>query len=128
MTQDFRSIPLEVLRDFVRTQSEITSIRACAAEVGLGRTTLHLFIQGQRNPHPRVRRALGLWYLRKQNEAVDIDVVRPYVSALSILIAGLPEMDRDTASALVLETLEAVYTSHAEIPRWLELLLTEGKR
>jgi hypothetical protein len=121
--QDYRSVPIEVLRDFALTQCEIASIRACADEIGLGRTTLHHFIQGKTYPHPRVRRLLGLWYLAKQDEAHDIDVARPYAAALSILVAALPEGERETASGLLVESLEAIYAGRAEKPRWLELLL-----
>jgi hypothetical protein len=126
--QDHRLIPLEVLRDFARSQSEITSIRTCADELGLGRSTFHHFIIGKSTPHPRVRRVLGLWFLAKQDEAEDIDVVRPYVSALAILVATLPDGDREAARALLVESLAAIYAGRAERPRWLELLLTNAGR
>ena len=127
--QDHRSIPLEVLREFVRTQAELSSIRTVAGAIGVGRTTLHSFLaEGGTMPHPRVRRRIALWYIAKQNEAPDIDVVRPYVSALSILVAALPEAEQETASGLLLEALEGIYAGRADIPRWLQLLLSGGVR
>ena len=123
--QDYRSVPLEVLRDFVRAHAELTSIRAVAGEVGVGRTTLHSFLNEETTPHPRVRRLLGLWYLTKVNEAPDIDVIRPYAAALSILVSSLPEDERGAATALMVESLAAIYAGREEQPRWMELLRTE---
>ena len=119
--QDYRSIPVEVLRDFARVQAETTSIRSAADEAGIGRTTFHKFVLGRTSPHPRVRRLLGLWYLRKHAEAPDIDVVRPYLSALSVLLSGLP--DQQAAQMDVAATLATLYRPHGPLPRWLELLL-----
>ncbi len=118
--EDHRSIPLEVLRDFIRSQCELTSTRAVAAETGLGRTTLHAFMNGATKPHPRVRRVLALWYLRKMNEAPDIDIVRPYESALSILLSSLPPEHQDSARALLIKGLRALHGT--PVPRWLQLL------
>jgi hypothetical protein len=120
---DFRAIPVEVLRDFVRSRAEITSIRQVAAETGLGRTTLHSFVNGETTPHPRVRRVIALWYLDWLETAPDLDVVRPYASALEVLISGMPETQRDGTLAVVLDGLESGYTGGGEPPpRWVELL------
>lgn len=124
--QDHRSIPLEVLRDFVRTQAELTSIRAVAIEVGAGRTTLHSFLNEETTPHPRIRRLLAVWYLAKLDEAPDIDVIRPYAAALSILVSSLPEDERGVATVLLVESLGAIYAGREEQPRWMELLLKTG--
>lgn len=124
MITDYRNIPVEVLRDFARTQSEVTSIRLASAEAGIGRSTYHKFIQGITHPQPRVRRRLGLWYIAKQGEPADIDVVRPYVAALDILLSDLPAHERAGASAQMAEWMGMLYAERAEsIPRWLELLL-----
>jgi transcriptional regulator with XRE-family HTH domain len=121
--EDHRAVRMEVLQDFVRTQAELSSIRQVAAEVGLGRTTIHAFVNGESNPHPRVRRTLALWYLQKSAEAPDIDVARPYAAALGILLAALPESDREAGTAVLLEALEALHAGAGSYPRWLELLL-----
>lgn len=117
---DHRSVPLDVLRDFIRSQCELASVRAVAAETGLGRTTLHAFINGATKPHPRVRRTLALWYLAKVNEAPDIDVLRPYESALAILISSLPPDAQEAARALLVDDLRGLHS--APLPRWLQLL------
>jgi hypothetical protein len=124
--QDHRSIPLEVLRDFVRSQAELASFHACARESGVGRTTLHTFAtRGTETPHARVRRLIAQWYLKKQTEAPDIDVVRPYVAALSLLFSSLAETERETGAALLVEALAGIYGPSEEYPRWLVLLLSE---
>lgn len=124
--QDYRSIPIEVLRDFARTQAEITSIRLAAEDAGVGRSTLHKFILGKTMPHPRVRRRLGLWYLARQDGAQDIDIIRPYVAAFSLLTSDLPAEQQAAASCVLLDSLEAVYVDVR--PRWLEVLERERRR
>ena len=123
MLQDHRSIPVEVLRDFARTQCEMTSIRAAADEAGIGHSTLHKFILGRTTPKPRVRRLLGLWYLRKKAELPHVDLVRPYVSALSILLGNLPEESRVDAQAEAIAALCSIHDSlYVQRPRWLDVL------
>ncbi|MBW3572370.1 MAG: hypothetical protein KY467_14810 [Gemmatimonadetes bacterium] len=121
-------MPLEVLRDFVRSQTELSSIRQVAAEVGLGRTTLHNFVTGETRPHPRVRRLLALWYLQKLEQAPDMDVARPYAAALEILLSDVPEERRRAAQETVLELLAETHSdAGAGAPRWLELLRTHPR-
>ncbi|HEU0300144.1 MAG TPA: hypothetical protein VFR37_11830 [Longimicrobium sp.] len=123
MMEDHRKIPLEVLRDFAITRCEMTSTRAAAVEAGIGRTTLAYFITGQGKPHPRVLRLLGLWYLRKHAEVPDADIVRPYSAGLAVLLAELPEGEREQAEAEAIAGLCALYDRHnAPRPRWLGLL------
>ncbi|HEX6369072.1 MAG TPA: hypothetical protein VF006_09065 [Longimicrobium sp.] len=121
--QDYRSIPVEVLRDFARTRAEMTSIRKAADEVGIGRSTFHKLIQGRTTPLPRVRRQLGLWYLQMQNEAPDVDVVRPYAAALVVLLSGIQADQQKAARAELVASLRDLYASRTPVPRWLELLL-----
>jgi hypothetical protein len=123
MMQDYRNIPVEVLRDFARTRADMISVRAAADEVGIGRSTFHKFVLGRTQPQPRVLRRLGLWYLEKANEAHDIDVVRPYAAALAVLLSDVPAHERAGASAEMLDSLRRVYEARAPEPRWLELLL-----
>jgi hypothetical protein len=121
--QDYRNIPLDVLRDFARVRSEMTSIREAAAEVGIGHSTYHKFIHARTKPQPRIRRLVGLWYLAKAAEAPDVDAVRPYRAALAALLSDLPDADRDQAVSEVVAALCAVYGRYdAPRPRWLELL------
>lgn len=124
---DHRAVPLEVLRDFVRSQTELSSIRQVAAEVNLGRTTLHAFINGETNPHPRVRRVLALWYLQKLEQAPDIDVARPYVAALDILLSEVPDDRRREAQQSLIGTLTDLHEATGVEPRWLELLRTQPR-
>lgn len=118
--RDHRDVPLEVLREFARSQAEATSIRAVAEEVGIGRSTLNKFVLGRTNPQPRVRRLLALWYLETVDRAHDIDVARPYASALHVLLADLPPDQREAAARGLVNVLVRVYGE--AVPRWLDLL------
>lgn len=120
--RDHRSVPLAVLRDFVIAQAEVTSIRQVASETGIGRTTLHSFVNGETTPHPRVRRKLGLWYLQKVDEAPDMDVVRPYLAVLSTLTFDFAPEDREAGQREVIGGLIQAYDARMERPRWVELL------
>ncbi|WP_420129175.1 hypothetical protein [Longimicrobium sp.] len=125
----FRDIPLEVLRDFVRTRAEDTSIRQVAIDMGLGRTTLHSFIGAQTSPHPRVRRKIALSYLNWLQAAPDMDLVRPYAAALGVLTEGMPERQREGAVEIVLDGLELGFCGDGESPpRWLEALRVVTRR
>jgi hypothetical protein len=126
--KDYRDIPVEVLRDFALSQTEASSIRSVADEVGLSHSALHKFVTGRTNPQPRVRRLLGLWYLQKVEQAHDIDVARPYAAALKILLSEIPHERRQAAEQEVLDALAQVHTPAGEPPpRWLELLRTHGR-
>lgn len=121
--EDYRLIPVLVLRDFALTQSHITSIRQTADEVGIGRSTFHKFILGRTAPQPRVRRLLALWYLKKRAEAHDVDVARPYAAAIDVLLAEMAPEQRQQAEAKVLAALEAGFSlGPVPRPRWLVLL------
>lgn len=126
--KDHRAVPLEVLRDFARSQTEIASIRTVAEEVGVGRSTLNKFILGRTSPQPRIRRLIAEWYLRKQEQAPDIDVARPFLAALDILLAQLPAERRSDAEQGMLHVLAEIYARTGEPPpRWLELLRTSPR-
>lgn len=120
---DHRTVPLEVLREFARSQAEVTSIRLVAEDAGVGRSTLHKFVTGGTTPHPRVRRLLALWYLRRVSGIDETELVRPYVSALEVLIGDVPEPVRGRAAIAVLGDVERAYAeSVEEVPRWVGVL------
>jgi hypothetical protein len=81
--RSYRKVHVEELRRFVQDETELTSIRRVAAEVGIGRTTLHKFVAGETIPHPRVRRLLAIWYLRRLGYAVEDEEVLPEEDANS---------------------------------------------
>ena len=120
--RDYRTVPVEAIRRFAQDETELTSIRHVAAEVGLGRTTLHKFVAGETMPHPRVRRLLALWYLGRHGQtAAEDEAVKPYASALEILLAGVPDDSRARATEDVLDVLERGYgATGGEPPAWLE--------
>lgn len=120
---DHRAVPVEVLREFVRDQAELSSVRQLAAEIGLGRTTLHSFVTGETTPHPRVRRLIALWYLQKMEQSSGSDAVKPYAAALEILLADLPAERRSSAKQELVELLTQTHSAEGRAaPRWLEWL------
>lgn len=126
--KDYREVPLDVLRDFARSQTELSSIRTVAQEVGVGRSTLNKFVLGRTIPQPRVRRLLAVWYLKKVDEAEDIDVARPYAAALDILLSAIPDEKRSEAEQRFLGSLAQMHSrAGIQQPRWLELLRTHPR-
>ncbi|HYW13906.1 MAG TPA: hypothetical protein VE871_18225 [Longimicrobium sp.] len=120
---------MEVLREFVRSQAELSSIRHVAEDAGVGRSTVHKFITAGTTPHPRVRRLLSLWYLRRLSGVDELELVRPYVSALKVLFGDVPESSRGRAMLAVLDDVEHAYTSaEEETPPWVEVLRTRLAR
>ncbi len=117
-----RDVPIDAVRELARDHAERTSLRQLAPEIGLGHSTLHNFLGGAA-PHPRVRRLLGLWYLRVTGGSADHFSLRPYVSAMDVLLAEVPAELRGRAAAEVLDVLERGYReSGADIPAWLHAL------
>jgi hypothetical protein len=126
---DHRTVPLEVLREFARSQAELSSIRLVAEDAGVGRSTLHKFITAGTMPHPRVRRLLGLWYLRRLEGFDETELVRPYVSALETLVGDVPEPSRGRVTTDVLDSVDRGYSaSGEETPRWVQALRTRLSR
>jgi hypothetical protein len=126
---DHRAVPLEVLREFARSQAELTSIRLVAEDAGVGRSTLHKFITAGTMPHPRVRRLLALWYLRRMGGVDETELVRPYVSALEVLVGEVPEQTRMRVTMHVLDSVDQGYTDAGEeTPRWINALRTRLAR
>jgi hypothetical protein len=123
---DYRTIPLEALREFARDESERSSLRQVAAEVGLGRSTLHKFIQQRTSPHPRVRRLLALWYLRERAAAADRAAVEAFAGAAELLVGAFPEASREDARRELVEFVERLYPRHGLPAPGALLALREG--
>lgn len=120
---DHRTVPLEVLREFVRSQAEMSSIRHVAEDAGVGRSTVHKFISAGTMPHPRVRRLLALWYLRRLSGFDELELIRPYASALDVLFGGVPESSRGRVMLTVLDYVDRAYAeAEEETPRWVTAL------
>lgn len=126
---DHRLVPLEVLREFARSHAELTSIRLVAEDAGVGRSTLHKFITAGTTPHPRVRRLLALWYLRRVAGIDELELVRPYVTALDVLVADVPAPTRGRVTLDVLDDVDRGYAEAGEEPpRWVQVLRTRIAR
>jgi hypothetical protein len=120
---DHRTVPLEVLREFARSQAELSSIRHVAEDAGVGRSTVHKFISAGTMPHPRVRRLLALWYLRRVSGVDELELIRPYASALEVVFGDLPEPSRGRAMMAVLDDVDRAYVNAGEeTPRWVRAL------
>lgn len=118
-----RDVPIDAVRDLAREHAERSSLRQLAPEIGLGHSTLHNFLSGAA-PHPRVRRLLGLWYLRVTGGNPEELRLRPYVSAMDVLLADVHESARARARISLLECVsDHVYgASGGESPDWLAAL------
>lgn len=117
-----RDVPIDAVRELARDHAERTSLRQLAPEIGLGHSTLHNFLSGAA-PHPRVRRLLGLWYLRVTGGSAEEFTIRPYAAAIDVLLSEVPEAVRDRARADLLGVLERGYrASGVEAPGWLAAL------
>jgi hypothetical protein len=126
---DHRTVPLEVLREFTRSQTELSSIRQVAEDAGVGRSTVHKFISAGTMPHPRVRRLLALWYLRRLSGIDELELIRPYVSALEVLFGDLPEPARGRAMLAVLDDVDrACRDAGEETPPGVRALRTRLAR
>jgi hypothetical protein len=126
--KDYRTIPVEVLRDFARAQTETTSIRDVSDQIGVSHSALHKFVTGRTDPQPRTRRRIALWYLERIDTAHDLDVARPYAGALNTLLAGLPEAQRSgTETRVLADVAEGYADAGMPPPRWVELLTKWGK-
>jgi transcriptional regulator with XRE-family HTH domain len=105
-SMDYRPVPLDTLRELARERSERTSLRQVAAAVGVGRTTLQKFIQGETSPHPRVKRALARWYHQETERSAEDAAADEYGDALEVLVGGLPAEPREQARAALVDLLE----------------------
>lgn len=121
---DHRSVPLEDLREFARSESKRTSIQHAANNAGIGRSTIHKFIRHGTTPHPRVRRLLALWYLRRLQGGVDeLELIRPYASALDVLLADVPAPAvRDVTLDVLIAIRKGIAADGGEPPEWLDAI------
>lgn len=121
---DHRLVPLEVLREFVRSVAETSSIREVAEDADVGRSTVHKFITAGTTPHRRIRRSLALWYLRRAAGVHELEIIRPYASALDVLLRDVPEPLVQTVTLNVLRSIGEAFPpdGEQEAPRWLEAI------
>jgi hypothetical protein len=107
----------------------LSSIRAVAEDAQVGRSTVHKFISAGTMPHPRVRRLLALWYLRRLSGLDEFELIRPYVSALKTLLAHVPEpLHRHVTLALLDEIKRGCEEMGQETPGWVQVLRTRWSR
>jgi hypothetical protein len=120
---DHRSVPLEVLREFVRSHAEMTSIRAVAEDAHVSRSTVHKFIASESMPQARVRRLLAMWYLRRVEGGDDPELTRPYTAAIGTILADLPAAAH---AGVMADLLDSVSRRCAEAggspPPWVDHL------
>lgn len=118
---ELRGVPLDTLREWYADQVEQQTIRAVAEESGINSSALRSFLQGK-NPHPRVRRSLAIYFVRVSG------LVTPAAraDALAVLASGLPEPEQDRLSREVLGMLAEAHTRNGTVPDWLSAMLAEG--
>lgn len=112
-----------MLREYIRSQVELGSLRILAEATGVSRSTLHKFVNAGTMPHPRVRRLLALAYLNDVDVVEEMELVRPYVAALETLVADVPGPQRGRVAADLLERVARHMEAAGEAaPRWLRAL------
>ncbi len=123
---DYRSIPLDVLREAAGEASTVSSVRALADTLGLGRTTLQNFIQGDTHPHPRVRRLVAEWYLR-QTQPAEPGSFEEFDAALDVLLRDLKAKHATPARSAILALLETLHrVTGSPVPAALDALRGYG--
>lgn len=126
---DYRAVSIDALREFARDESERTSLRQVAQAAGVGRTTLHKFIQEKTSPHPRVRRLLALWYLRERADVAERATADGYAGAMELLLAAFPEDVRTRAWWELMEAVERLHEAHGvPAPAALPAVRAQGPR
>lgn len=122
--EDHRAVPLDILREFVRSEAEILSVAHVAEDAGVGRSTVYKFMSdGTSCPQPRVRRLLARWYLRRRDGIDELELIRPYMRALDVLLVDVPETERPGVTMDVLVSIRKAVAAHGEeAPRWLDPL------
>jgi hypothetical protein len=74
-------------------------------------------------PHPRVRRLLALWYLRRLSGFDELELTRPYVAALKVIVTDVPEPFRGRTMIGVLDYMDRTFAdAEQETPRWVTAL------
>jgi hypothetical protein len=74
-------------------------------------------------PHPRVRRLLARGCLRQMEGVDELERVRPYLSALAILLLDVPDSSLKDVRLAVLDRIEQGFADAGEeAPRWVTVL------
>ena len=95
----------------------------CGGSAGVSRSTVHNFITAGTTPQPRCRRLLALWYLRRLKGVDELELIRPYVSALDVLLADVPAASlRNVTLTLLRGITEGFSAEDEEAPRWLDVV------
>lgn len=123
---NYRSIPLDVLREAAGEASTVSSVRALADTLGIGRTALQKFIRGETHPHPRVRRLVAEWYLR-QTQPAQPGSFEEFDAALSVLLRDLKLKHVPPARFAILTLLETLHrVTGSPVPPALDALRDRG--
>lgn len=113
MSAPWRDVAVAAVREFAKDAVEASSIRDVAAHIGIGHSTLANFLNGA-NPHPRIRRRLGEWYLLQLG-----DTSIP-AAALAALTRSLPADALEPARRAILAALEKAHNdAGVESPTWI---------
>ena len=115
----------DVVREFVRQESERTSQNVVAREIGVGAPTLLNFLEGA-TPRSRVGRKLRVWYARV---AVRNRYLHPALAedVVSLLCSGLTDGNRARFLRAVVERLTALHREQrTPPPEWLRHVAPPG--
>jgi hypothetical protein len=123
---DYRSISLDILREAAREASTLSSVRALAITLRVGRTTLQNFIHRDTHPHPRVLRRVAEWYL-VQIQPSEPGSGEEFDTALRVLLRDLAPQHVHTARSAILTLLVTLYrVTGSPVPAPLDALRVHG--
>lgn len=108
---------MDTLREWVRDETERTSLRAVAQAAEISHTTIVNFLaEPGRRRHVRVRRSLGMLYLAESaNTAQSVE------SAADVLLTGLPGDHVENARQALLGFVVELHQRFAgRLPPWAE--------
>lgn len=107
----------EVLRAAVRTAVQSSSQRIVAEQIGVTHRGLAKFMDGS-SPRENTRRKLREWYVREASSRATADEAT-IQAAMDVLLRGLPEAEKDRATAGVIETVrQAFRAAKIDPPEW----------
>jgi hypothetical protein len=119
---DPRTMPLETLRAWYADRCEESSVRQVAMAVGIGRTTMRHVLDGDTDPHPRVRLALARYYARMCGD-VEEQRAADARTAYTILAGFFPPEQRADIVRDLLDTTERGFAALGmDAPGWIARL------
>jgi hypothetical protein len=113
------TVPIEPVREAVRRAVTASDFRTVAKQIGMSHGGLFRFLSGTAPRAGTVRKLLRWYTARAAVGDWEPDELSTR-AAVTVLLEGLSEAERDAGAAEVLRTVRRVYEERrAPVPRWL---------